>query len=110
MKCLFVQVRYYLKPGCRADFYQKFRDNNITEMSQAEEGNIDYELYMPQDSENDICLLEKWKDLQSLERHEQTLHYAILGELKAKYVKKADVKKFWLENFACDEVEDIQFR
>ena len=58
MKNLFVQVRYYLKKGKRDDFYQKFRDNNICEMSQSEIGNVEYEIYMPHDSENDVCLLK----------------------------------------------------
>lgn len=110
MKCLFVQVRYSLKPGCRDDFYMRFRDNNIREMSLAEEGNIDYELYMPQDSNNDVCLLEKWETLQSQEKHMQTLHYAILCELKAKYVRKVQVKKYWITDFDDEEVEDINLR
>ncbi|MCQ2248100.1 MAG: antibiotic biosynthesis monooxygenase [Treponema sp.] len=110
MKCLFVQVRYFLKSGCRSDFYQKFRDNNIREMSQAEDGNIDYELYLPQDSENDICILEKWKDIHSQEKHEQTFHSAILDELKEKYVKKIEIKKYWLEPFGGDEASDVKLR
>lgn len=101
MKNLFIQVRYYLKSGCRDDFYQKFRDNNIREMTMAEDGNIDYELYMPQDSSNDICILEKWKNIQSQQKHCETFHYAILDELKAKYVKKVEIKKYWIE-----EIED----
>ncbi|WP_407396721.1 antibiotic biosynthesis monooxygenase family protein [Treponema sp.] len=110
MKCLFIQVRYSLKSGCRDDFYQRFRDNNIREMSLTEEGNIEYELYMPQDSGNDVCLLEKWESLQAHEKHMHTLHYAILCELKAKYVKKVEIKKYWLTDFEDAEVEDIKLR
>jgi len=97
MKCLFVQVRYYLKKGARPEFYQKYRDNNISEMSQSEEGNLEYEIYFPQHSDDDICLLEKWKDLESQQKHRETLHYAILSELKAKYVTKVEIKKYWIE-------------
>ena len=102
MKSLFVQVRYYLKKGKRDDFYQKFRDNNICEMSQSEIGNVEYEIYMPHDSENDVCLLEKWIDEKSFELHQHTLHYAILCELKDKFVKKTIIKKYWIEDYVED--------
>lgn len=97
MKTLFLQVRYHLKKGTRQEFYRRFRDNNIREFSASEEGNIEYELYMPLDSDNDICILEQWQDETAQKQHLETLHYAILSELKAKYVLKTEIKKFWIE-------------
>ncbi len=99
MKVLFVQVRYILKKGTRSEFYRKFRDNNIREFSQAEEGNIEYEIYFPLDSDDDICILEKWNDEEAQIAHGKTLHYAILSELKEKYVSKVIIKKAWLKEF-----------
>jgi len=107
MKILFVQVRYYLIKGTRSEFYRRFRDNNIAEFSRSEDGNIDYELYLPLDSDDDICLLEKWKDEEARKFHEQTLHYAILAELKAKYVKKTAIKKYWLEEIPEEPVVQL---
>ncbi|MCQ2583719.1 MAG: antibiotic biosynthesis monooxygenase [Treponema sp.] len=98
-KCLFMQVRYYLKKGTRSEFYRRFRDNNIREFSASEEGNLAYEIYFPLDSDDDICILEKWKNSDSQENHVQTLHYAILSELKAKYVDKVEIKQGWLEEY-----------
>lgn len=103
MKSLFVQVRYHLKNDSRDDFYQKFRDNNIREMTQSEIGNVEYEIYFPHDSKNEICLLEKWVDEKSFEIHQHTLHYAILCELKDKYVKRTDLKKYWIEDYVEEE-------
>lgn len=97
MKTLFLQVRYHLKKGTRQEFYRRFRDNNIREFSASEEGNIEYELYMPLDSDNDICILEQWQDEKAQKQHLETLHYAILSELKAKYVLKTEIQKFWIE-------------
>lgn len=102
MRCLFVQKRYHLKKGTRDEFYRRFRDNNIREFSQAEEGNIEYEIFMPLDNESDICLFEKWQDEAAEKKHTQTLHYAILSELKTKYVKKSIVQKFWLNEYEPD--------
>ena len=42
--------------------YQKFRDNNICEMSRSEFGNIEYEFFMPHDKENEVCIFEKWEN------------------------------------------------
>ncbi|MBQ0050707.1 MAG: antibiotic biosynthesis monooxygenase [Treponema sp.] len=102
MKCVFVQARYYLNRGTRSDFYQRFRDNNIREFSRSEDGNLEYEIYLPLDSDDDVCILEKWKDTESQKQHMQTLHYAILSELKAKYVKKVEIKKAWLEEIPAE--------
>lgn len=102
MKNLFVQVKYHLKSKTRDDFYQKFRDNNITEMSRSEIGNIEYELYLPHDNGNEVCLFEKWVDDSAFEIHMHTLHYAILNELKDKYVKKTEIKKYWIEDYDED--------
>lgn len=97
MKCVLIQVRYYLKKGTRSEFYRKFRDNNIREMSQSEEGNIEYSVFFPLDSDNDVCIIEKWESLDNIEAHKKTLHYAILNELKEKYVTKVELAKFWAE-------------
>lgn len=110
MKCLYVQVKYTLKSGCRDDFYQRFRDNNIREMSSTEPGNIEFEIYMPHDRGNEICIFEKWETLEDQEKHTQTLHYAILCELKAMYAKKVEEKKYWLTDFEDAETEDVALR
>lgn len=102
MKYLFVQVRYHINHGMRDEFYRRFRDNNIREFSRSESGNLDYEIYFPLDSDDDICLLEKWKDIESQRQHEQTLHYAILTELKSKFVKRVEIRRFWLEDIEPD--------
>lgn len=97
MKFFFLQVRYCLKKGTRGEFYRRFRDNNIREMSQAEIGNIEYDIFFPMDNEDDICIIEKWETTEAIEAHHRTLHYAILNELKEKYATKVEVKKFWVD-------------
>lgn len=49
------------------------------------------------DSDDDICILEKWESKENIEAHQKTLHYAILNELKEKYVEKVEIKKYWVE-------------
>lgn len=68
-------------------------------MSMAEEGNIEYEILLPHNYENEIYILEKWENPECLEKHKHSLHYAILGELKAKYVSRVEIQKYWLTDF-----------
>ena len=63
----------------------------------AEVGNIEYCMFFPMDSDDDICILEKWESKENIEAHQKTLHYAILNELKEKYVEKVEIKKYWVE-------------
>lgn len=97
MKCFIIQTRLILKKGTRSEFYRKFRDNNIREMSHSEEGNIEYDIYFPLDSDDDVCLIEKWEAMENIEAHHKSLHYAILNELKEKYVHKIKISKYWAE-------------
>ena len=66
-------------------------------MSQSEEGNIEYDIYFPLDSDDDVCLIEKWEAMENIEAHHKSLHYAILNELKEKYVHKIKITKYWAE-------------
>lgn len=100
MKCFLILVRYKIKKGCRSEFYRKFRDNNICEMSKAEEGNLQYDIYFPLDSDDDICLIEKWEFQKNIDAHKKTLHYAILDELKEKYVMRIELEKYWIEQIS----------
>ena len=49
-----------------------------------------------------LDILEKWIDEKSFELHQHTLHYAILCELKDKFVKKTIIKKYWIEDYVED--------
>lgn len=66
-------------------------------MSQSENGNLQYEIYFPLDSDDDICLIEKWETEEDILAHQKSLHFAILGELKEKYVDKVEIQKYWIE-------------
>lgn len=102
MKELFVQVKYHLNKGTRDEFYRRFRDNNIREFSRSEEGNLEYDIYFALDDENTVCLFEKWRDEEAQSKHRETLHYAILSELKAKYVNKVEIQRYWMEQIDPD--------
>ncbi|PLR81752.1 antibiotic biosynthesis monooxygenase [Bacillus sp. V33-4] len=47
----------------------------IIKNSQAEEGNISYQLYEEADQPNSFVMLEEWKDLAAIQFHGETDHF-----------------------------------
>lgn len=67
------------------DFYEEVVKAGIAESSRAEEGCLLYEYYFSADRENEMLLLEMWKDKQAQVVHSGLSHIARLGEIKASY-------------------------
>lgn len=93
-ECVLMTVRYTVADGKRNEFYEKLKSNDIIWKSRAEAGNIRYDYYLPMDSENDICLLEMWTNIQAQLLHTKSEHFALLGELKKQYVKNVKIEKY----------------
>lgn len=66
-------------------FYDEVKENGIIAASQIEEGNYRYEYYFSAERENEILILEKWKDKDAQEFHDTLPHLVKLGEIKVKY-------------------------
>ena len=89
-----LNVTYVAKPGLREDFYDKVKAEKIPEKSRAEEGNIKYEYFMSADDENEILLIEHWKDADAFDFHTRQAHFKRLQEIKADYLESADVERY----------------
>ena len=44
--------------------------------------------------EDELVLIEKWKDAEAIAVHGGQAHYARLGELKKEFVEKTDIERF----------------
>lgn len=66
-------------------FYEEVKAAGIIDATRSEEGNLLYEYYFSSERENEILLLEKWKDKESQRYHDGLPHIAKLGEIKKKY-------------------------
>lgn len=91
-----MHVTYMVKSGKRDEFYRKLRDNGIVEGSKREKGNLQYDYYYPVDNENEILLLEIWKDLEAQRLHTNTEHFKLLQELKKEYVIDVQIEQFYV--------------
>ena len=58
----------------------------IDAASRAEAGNIKYDYYTPVDGDDELLLVEKWRDADALKAHSAQPHFARLGEIKAEFV------------------------
>lgn len=88
---IFADVRYAIRAGEREEFIKKLLEEQIATSSRQEPGNIKYEVCVPVDSLNEVCISELWTNQAEQKRHAQTEHYGRLTELKKRYVEEVVV-------------------
>ncbi len=91
---IWLNVIYTIKEGKRDEFYQKLVDQKIIEQSKSEHGNIVYDYYKATDCENQLLLVEAWRDEIAIKQHLASNHYIELSKLKEEYVTNVVIRKF----------------
>lgn len=92
---LYLNVTYkFENEENREQFYEELYANNIPDIFRAENGNIKYDYYFPEDCETELLLVEKWENAEVLKAHLEGETTKILGEIKNRLVKDTDVLKF----------------
>ena len=89
-----LNVTYTCKPGKRNAFLEAIQKEGIDEISRAEAGNIKYDYYLSVANNDEILLVEKWKDADAISEHGKQEHFKKLGELKADYVTDTIIERF----------------
>lgn len=74
-------------------FYKAVKEAGIIEATHEEEGNIRYEYYFSADRDNEILIVEQWKDRASQEYHDTLPHLDELGKIKEKYRIKTVIEE-----------------
>ena len=62
-----------LKPECKDAFLRLAAE--CLEGSRAEEGNVDYNLYVSKNDPNRYFFIEVWKDEEAVEKHNASAHF-----------------------------------
>ncbi|WP_062049382.1 putative quinol monooxygenase [Bacillus sp. JCM 19034] len=73
-----------IKPEYRERFLHDVQP--LIEQSQAEEGNVSYELYEQSSTQNQFIMVEKWESKEAIDFHFQTQHFIEFGELSKDYM------------------------
>ncbi len=89
-----LNVTYKCKPGKRNAFLEAVKNEGIDSASRAEEGNIKYSYYLSLENDDELLLLEKWKDSNAVSEHGEKAHFKRLGDLKAEYVLDTVIDKY----------------
>lgn len=66
-------------------FYREVLEANVIGISQREEGCIRYEYYFSAARDNELLIVETWKDRASQELHDSLPHLTEMMKLKEKY-------------------------
>ncbi|MBQ3940508.1 MAG: antibiotic biosynthesis monooxygenase [Oscillospiraceae bacterium] len=90
----FVEVHYLVKDGMRQAFYDAILHSGIAAASRAEDGCEQYRYYFSPENENELLLLEIWRDEQAVRLHGETPHFKALGRLKAEYVAETVIRRY----------------
>ena len=93
-KMIVLNVTYKCKPSKRAEYLHAIHKEGIDESSRAEEGCLKYEYYNSTTDDDELLLIEKWKDSEAIDVHKNSEHFKRLGELKTEYVIETIIEKF----------------
>ncbi|MDD4200431.1 MAG: putative quinol monooxygenase [Eubacteriales bacterium] len=91
---IILNVYYNAKPGKRDEFYSEVKALGVPEGSRAEEGNIKYDYYFSDTDENQILLVEHWKDEEAFKFHCQQDYFKKLQDIKSEYIAEARIDRF----------------
>ncbi len=87
-----LNVTYKIKTGCMNEFINCICQEQIQELSAAENGNIEY-TYTHEFKNDIVTLREIWKDKEAWRNHVQSAHFRKLQEIKNKYVEDTSIEE-----------------
>ena len=97
---LVLNVIFKCAPGTREELRELVRAEGIDVASRNEEGNFKYEFFMSTEDQNDILLIEWWKDVDAWMAHRTLPHYKKLDEIKKGRVLSAEIRKYFIDEDA----------
>ncbi len=91
-----IYVRFECLPGKREAFLQKMLSSGVLAAIRAEEGCLSYEYYLSHERENELLLIEIWRNKEDQAVHMTLEHMAELGKFKDDYIAKTTLGEFIL--------------
>ena len=93
---IIVTATMNLKPNKKEEFILKAQD--LISATRLEEGCISYGLYVSTENKDELVMLERWEDNNSLNKHMETDHFKQFGNtIKQLLTGKIDVKSYSVE-------------
>ncbi|MBP5605298.1 MAG: antibiotic biosynthesis monooxygenase [Ruminiclostridium sp.] len=89
-----VEVHYFVKSGCRAEFFRQINEKGISAAARAETGNEKYDYFFSPIDPDELILLEVWSSPEAVQSHMETDHYRKLIELKKEFVVETTFSRY----------------
>lgn len=89
-----VEVHYFIKSGCRDEFFRQITEKGISAASRAETGNEKYDYFFSSTDPDELILLEVWSSPEAVQSHMETDHYRKLIELKKEFVIETTFSRY----------------
>ena len=89
-----LNVTYKCKADMREEFLEAIMAEGIDVACRAEDGNFKYDYYMSTEDDNEMLLIEKWRDADAVAAHQAQAHFKRLGELKSEFVEETILEKY----------------
>ena len=89
-----LNVTYKCKEGMRDEFLEAIMTEGIDVACRAEDGNFKYDYYMSTQDDNEMLLVEHWRDADALAVHQSQAHFKRLGEIKNEFVDETIIEKY----------------
>jgi len=83
---IIVTAMMNVKPGIKYAFI--LEANQLVEATRQEKGCISYDLLTSTDDEDLLIMLEKWEDIDSLNRHMETDHFKKFGDTIERFLTR----------------------
>lgn len=93
-----LNVTYTCKPGTREPMLEKIVSEGVDAAARAEEGNFKYDYYRSIDREDEILLIEKWRDDEVLAKHGEQPHFKRVIEIKEEFGADTVIEMFRTED------------
>ena len=90
---IYVYVTYHCKKGMGKAFVNALEESGLAAACRNDAGNIQYRYYYGADDPDEVVLLEKWEDSESLALHAAQPHMKDIGACKEKYVDTVEIVK-----------------
>jgi quinol monooxygenase YgiN len=94
---IIVTAMMYVKPGNKTQFISEAK--NLISATRQEAGCISYDLLASTEDEDVLIMLERWEDMDSLDKHMNTRHFKQFGAtIEHLLAKEIDIKLYSVED------------
>ena len=103
-----INIYYTGEGGNAKKFAEEMIDSGIVQDIRAEEGNLQYEYFLPMEDAETVLLIDRWKNQEALDKHHATEMMQKIIALREKYDLHMRVERYVTDESGIPE-QDRKF-